>query len=709
MQNTLFDNGGRRRDDVGSGFVEGPHKGGLIVFGLRRFCLIPVAVLAMVVGSVAPAVANGDKSSPQSPSKGFRLLGMSDLGGGGLNGPVAVVGDTAIVGSGINPGGGVHTGFYNPYPCPATTVKLVDLRNTRLPAVVGTIPVAAGVSALDVAAIHVSTPSFTGDLGAVALAMCGAAGSATDRGVAYYDITQPASPVFLGRYQADSEGFTPGKTCGPASATTDPGSCASSQHSVALVQRPDGKVVSLSTEPFATASQFPSGDLRVVDVTDPRQPVQVASFPASDPTGGFSNNGCRPFNAGHDAVASTDGSKALLAYLDQGVMDLNLSNPASPSLTATTNPYPQTGPAARQTEGNGAYTAFAGPNQDLALLSDEDWNAPNTTLRIDTPASSSQGLTAGSIFGCEAMFTLFDPHNSAQIYRHAGSQVPAGAGGAAGIVYAGRGCPIDPGFGTTSPDPYLNDASGKPVDVSGKIVVLDRRKTANQANQGLAGFGCSFAEKALRAQGNGAIGVVVDASFNGNAFSPDGDPTGLTIPVMTLDQPGVTQLRNTLCPSTSPSGSGNCTAGSPVAGAMVDSPGGTAGDPGGWGRLRVIDLASHAQVGQYKTPRSLVFPPPDLGVYSPGHAVADGNLAYVAWNSDGLQILDVRNPANPVPVGQFVPPDSPDPTGVIPSKAYVVGVALRHAKNSTDVVITDINSGLYVVATPPNRNRGGSG
>ena len=658
----------------------------------------------MVVGSIGTAGAEGDHPRPGPHPHDLRVVGKSNLGGGGLNGPVAVVGDTAMVGAGINPSGGVHTGFYNPYPCPATTVKLVDLGNPRHPTVVGTIPVAAGVSALDVAAIHVRTRSFNGDLGAVALARCGSAGDNTDRGVAYYNITRPAKPVFLGRYQADSEGFTPGKTCGPPTATTDPGSCASSQHSVALVQRPDGKVVSLSTEPFATASQFPSGDLRIVDVTNPRQPSQVASLPATDPTGGFSNNGCRPFNAGHDAVASKDGSKALLAYLDQGVMDLNLANPASPAVTATINPYPQAGLAARQTEGNGAYAAYAGRHQGLALLSDEDWNAPNTTLRIDTPASSSQGLAPGSIFGCEAQFTLFDPHDSAQIYRHPGSQVPAGAGTAAGIVYAGRGCPIDLGFGTTSPDPYLNDATGKPVDVSGKIVVLDRGKTINQAIQGLTGNGCSFAEKAKRAQDNGAIGVVFDASFKGNAFSPDGDPTGLTIPVMALDQPGVTQLRSTLCPSTSPVGSGNCTAGSPVTGAMVDSPGGTAGDPGGWGRLRVLDLASHTQVGQYKTPRSLVFPPPDLGVYSPGHAVADGRLAYVAWNSDGLQLLDLANPARPDAVGRFIPHDTADPTRTIPSKAYVVGVALTHRNYGADahpyVVVTDVNSGLYVLANP---------
>jgi len=214
----------------------------------------------------------------------MRLVGQSNLGGGGLNGDIAIVGTTAIVGAGLMPAAGVHAHLYNPYPCKAVTIKVVDLSRPRTPVVVATIPVPAGVAAHGVAAARVRTAAFTGDLAAVALQTCGAGGSTVERGVVYYDITRPAAPQFLSRYQADADivhadsippcGLPPAKSAAR---------CASSQHSVSLVQRADGRVFSLSLEPGASAGKFASGDLRIVDVTDPRRPVQVGAFPPPGP------------------------------------------------------------------------------------------------------------------------------------------------------------------------------------------------------------------------------------------------------------------------------------------------------------------------------------------------------------------------------------------------------------------------------------------
>ena len=67
--------------------------------------------------------------------------------------------------------------------------------------------------------------------------------------------------------------------CKPAPAGNDE-ACAASQHSVFLVQRPDGRVLSLSSEPGAPAAKYPLGDLRIVDVTDPSAPRQVGADPA---------------------------------------------------------------------------------------------------------------------------------------------------------------------------------------------------------------------------------------------------------------------------------------------------------------------------------------------------------------------------------------------------------------------------------------------
>ena len=63
------------------------------------------------------------------------------------------------------------------------------------PNVTAQIPLAAGITANDVAALHVNTPSFAGDLLAVALARCST--TSENGGVVYYDITNPAEPVLL--------------------------------------------------------------------------------------------------------------------------------------------------------------------------------------------------------------------------------------------------------------------------------------------------------------------------------------------------------------------------------------------------------------------------------------------------------------------------------------------------------------------------------
>ncbi len=53
----------------------------------------------------------------------------------------------------------------------------------------------------------------------------------------------------------------------------------------------------------------------------------------------------------------------------------------------------------------------------------------------------------------------------------------------------------------------------------------------------------------------------------------------------------------------------------------------------------------------------------------------------------------------------FLPPDRPDPTGVLPAKALVQGVALLDPGSTRRaapyLVITDIHSGLYVLERNP--------
>ncbi|MGI8686257.1 MAG: PA domain-containing protein, partial [Acidimicrobiales bacterium] len=415
----------------------------------------------------------------------------------------------------------------------------------------------------------------------------------------------------------------------------------------------------------ASAAALPSGDMRIVDVTNPRSPVQVGAFPSlgERPTGGsgfFRPNGCRTFYSGHGADASPDGNRALLSYLDEGVWNVDISNPAAPRSLGRFE-YPLD----RNLEGSAGSAAWADvAGRQVGLVAEEDWVAPTSTLRIDSPAS-----LAGSKFACEAMFTLFDPEDTAQVYRKANQQIPGE------IVYVGRGCPA---IGTvTTADPYLGNPAGK-------IALVDR----NPAVQTGIGGICQFHDRVLRAQQAGAVGVVFADTNPFPSFSPDGNPAGLDIPAYIVEKADGDALRTALCPTYSGGAGGTCTGGQQAAGAMVDR-------PGEWGGLRSLDLSNPAaptSTGVYRTPRSLQFPPPDNGVYSVHHAIARGTRAYAAWNSDGVRVLDITT-ATPTEIASFVPPDTADPTNTIPRKAHVIGVDTMPGY----VVITDINSGLYVL------------
>ncbi len=619
-------------------------------------------------------------------AQSLKLVGKSDLGGAGLNGDITVVGTTAVVAAGMMAAAGVHAHLYNPYPCPAVSVKLVDLSRPEKPAVVGTIPLPAGVAAHGVSAARVKTPKFAGDLLAVALTVCSSAGAAIERGVAYYDITTPSSPLLLGRYHADADIAVPDSVpaCGvPPERSTQ--RCASSQHSVSLVQRADGRVFSMSVEPGASASKFPSGDFRIVDVTDPRNPKQTGAFPPSgEPI--FSVNGCRPFSAGHGAGFAKGGTRGLMAFYDGGLFVVDLASGTPGKLGHFQ--YPKH----RRFEGSAAYASSATVDgRELALISEADFIGPLTTLEVE----GSQAI-AGSKFACEAIFTLYDQQRKAQLYRQPGFQLRGE------LAYLGRGCPAggvddmhadmsmshDGGAPKVPADPYLTNPDGR-------IALVDRGKQPIQDS--LPATVCSMADRVNAAQRAGARAVIVlqTSATAPEAFSPDGDPAGVAIPVIMIDKADGDALRSALCPKLE---RGKCAGGERVTATMRDA-------PGEWGALRLIDVTDAAnpkELGAYRTPASSVFPPADLGVHSPQRPAVRGNFAVVPWNSDGARMFDLRG-GKLREVASFVPPDVADPTKVLPSKAYVMSIGMLSLpasgkKKARDyVLVTDINSGLYVL------------
>ena len=130
----------------------------------------------------------------------------------------------------------------------------------------------------------------------------------------------------------------------------------------------------------------------------------------------------------------------------------------------------------------------------------------------------------------------------------------------------------------------------------------------------------------------------------------------------------------------------------------------------GWGYLRIFDLASRdangdaAEVSTFKTPHSAANNDPSNGDYTIHHVSQNARWSAtkvaISWYSDGVRIVDLAPLASggqPVELAYFVPPAYNDPVGscaCLGNSAFVWGV---HVLDDGTILISDMNSGLWVV------------
>ena len=103
----------------------------------------------------------------------------------------------------------------------------------------------------------VETPALQGDLLVTDVQACARASNAP-RGLDRWDVSDPRTPRHLAFW------------------SSSPAAGAASVHEVHLVQR-GGRVYVAATVPFSEALEG-QGDVRLVDVTDPRRPVPVSAW-----------------------------------------------------------------------------------------------------------------------------------------------------------------------------------------------------------------------------------------------------------------------------------------------------------------------------------------------------------------------------------------------------------------------------------------------
>lgn len=231
-----------------------------------------MAAAAAIVGLSAP----GAGAAPEEVIEAnLKIVGRSAVDPPAVYGDVTAVGTTAVVSTEAPAG-----------PCAGASAAVMDIKDAHRPRIISSIAFPAGTTAADVDSTTIDSEAFTGDVVAIALAPC-AGGPPTS--VAYYDVTDPASPRML----AQTAGAT----------------------SVSLAPRPDRRVLAARATPAGVA---------IDDITQPASPATLATWTVAAPAGG-----CGPV-----AVQLYDGGEVAVAAVAGGVYALDLIDPSRPTGSA---------------------------------------------------------------------------------------------------------------------------------------------------------------------------------------------------------------------------------------------------------------------------------------------------------------------------------------------------------------------------------------
>ena len=129
----------------------------------------------------------------------------------------------------------------------------------------------------------------------------------------------------------------------------------------------------------------------------------------------------------------------------------------------------------------------------------------------------------------------------------------------------------------------------------------------------------------------------------------------------------------------------------------------SSGTEKGFGFLRVYDyssLGAPVQIGSYKTPNASGSKDVNAGDYTIHNPLLSGTDLYVSWYTDGIRVLDAKDPRNVREVAYFVPPSvnnpiQPSQRGTLTNATQVWGVAYDEARKL--VYASDMNSGLWIL------------
>ena len=612
--------------------------------GMRRFLGFFLAAATVLVVAAAPGGAavskrassahdalgvlgsrmavqdlNARSSAPAQGSpmiaRNFEVLGHHNLGMQDENGDVWVHGNFAYVGTWAS-------------PCTGRGVKVVDVSNPRAPQMVSTFAARFGTSAEDMVVRRVSTPSFTGDLAAVGIQRCFTADNEDlDRqrfGASFWDVTDPRNPRQLGFF---------GTSHGSGGV-----------HELDIFQR-GTRAYALLASPFREFfDPVPQGDFSIVDITNPRRPVQVSEWGAKEnglTRGPFWGQGSFGASFAHSARISEDGMHALVSYWDIGVLRFDITDPENPVLVSRTR-YPRTadGDAHSASE-------YISRGRHFILQNDEDFDPRNpATIYLGAVPNSRNGMATESPGGTPLWF---EPN-----HRITDRVVRARNEGCRATDYPANA--RDNIVVVRTPFPFFDPEGGDEPD-------------------------CSQSQQDEMAETAGARAVVHD--FISSSTSPQWFDFGdVDIPVLFTSH-GMARLMVE---------NGSATLAARTLRARWPS----------WGYMRIYDAETGGrQVSRFDQAPNVHKLPAPKGDWSIHNNEVFGDRAYASWYTNGVIAINlmplhetpIRRPTN---VGQFAPPGAPSRSPFIHSDvAMVWGVVVREADGL--LFVSDMNSGLWIV------------
>ena len=207
--------------------------------------------------------------------------------------------------------------------CPASGVRRYDVTDPAEPVELASISQDyPGSSTEAVWAGSVETDRFSGDLAVVAHQLCDPDRGRGFRGLALYDVTDPSSPLPLGTYET--------------------GTGTLGVHSFDVWVEEDRVLVVAAAPNSFLDHPDALGDVRIVDITDPENPVAVADWDfRRDATVTVREavlDGVDPRDLRVQGITmDPDGERAFVAHWNAGVVVLDLSDPLQPEAIGRTS------------------------------------------------------------------------------------------------------------------------------------------------------------------------------------------------------------------------------------------------------------------------------------------------------------------------------------------------------------------------------------